>query len=62
VWPSLEDIGARDMLMYASDYPHWDFDDPAHLRLPAEWREQVMDGNARALYGLPARAAVAAGA
>jgi predicted TIM-barrel fold metal-dependent hydrolase len=43
------------MLMFASDYPHWDFDDPVSLRLPPGWREQVMDANARALYGLPAR-------
>jgi predicted TIM-barrel fold metal-dependent hydrolase len=55
LWPSLEDVGARDMLMFASDYPHWDFDDPVVLRLPPEWREQVMDGNARRLYGLPVR-------
>ena len=59
LWPALEDVGARDMLMFASDYPHWDFDDPAFVRLPPEWRERVMDGNARGLYGLPARAAVA---
>jgi uncharacterized protein len=63
LWPALEDIGARDMLMFASDYPHWDFDDPVSVRLPRAWREQVLDGNARALYGLPARKreAVAAG-
>jgi predicted TIM-barrel fold metal-dependent hydrolase len=56
MWPALEDIGARDMLMFASDYPHWDFDDPTFLRLPKEWREPVMDTNARTLYGLPAGA------
>ncbi len=55
LWPALEDIGAQDMLMFASDYPHWDFDDPAFLRIPAAWREQVMDNNARSLYKLPAR-------
>jgi predicted TIM-barrel fold metal-dependent hydrolase len=47
------------MLMFASDYPHWDIDDQTFLRLPDAWREQVMDGNARALYGLPARAQAA---
>jgi len=52
LWPALEGIGARDMLMFASDYPHWDFDDPISLRLPAEWREPVLDGNARELYRL----------
>jgi predicted TIM-barrel fold metal-dependent hydrolase len=56
MWPALADIGAQDMLMFASDYPHWDFDDPTFLRLPKDWREPVMDTNARELYGLPARA------
>jgi predicted TIM-barrel fold metal-dependent hydrolase len=56
LWPALEDVGAREMLLFASDYPHWDFDDPVLVRLPAAWREQVMDANARELYGLPARA------
>ena len=59
LWPALEDIGAEGMLMFASDYPHWDFDDPAYVRIPERWRDAVMDGNARALYGLPpARTAV----
>jgi predicted TIM-barrel fold metal-dependent hydrolase len=47
--------GIEQMLMYASDYPHWDFD-PAKLiatRLPRDWREAVMSENARALYRLP---------
>ena len=48
------------MLMFASDYPHWDFDAPGAVRPPAAWREAVMDGNARTLYGLSAREAVAA--
>jgi predicted TIM-barrel fold metal-dependent hydrolase len=48
--------GIETMLMYASDYPHWDFD-PVELtrnRLPPEWRDAVMSENARALYRLPA--------
>ena len=55
MWPALADIGAQDMLMFASDYPHWDFDEPRVVRPPADWREAVMDGNARSLYGLPVR-------
>ena len=47
--------------MYASDYPHWDFDDPQVVRPPAAWRDAVMDGNARALYGLGLREGSAAG-
>ena len=50
-----------EMLLFATDYPHWDFDTPkiVEARLPEEWREQVMAENARALYRLPKRAAAA---
>jgi predicted TIM-barrel fold metal-dependent hydrolase len=53
LWEMLESVGAPDLLLYSSDYPHWDFDEPGHVlkRLPAEWREQVMFENAAALYG-----------
>ena len=45
--------GRPDLLCFASDYPHWDLDDPAYTlgRLPEAWRENVMHGNAAALYG-----------
>jgi predicted TIM-barrel fold metal-dependent hydrolase len=51
--------GMDRMLMFATDYPHWDFDTPrlVERRLPAEWREAIMSENARALYRLPARVA-----
>jgi predicted TIM-barrel fold metal-dependent hydrolase len=55
LWSVLADVGGENMLVFASDYPHWDFDDPHRISLPNAWREKVMDGNARALYGLPAR-------
>jgi predicted TIM-barrel fold metal-dependent hydrolase len=50
--------GLEDMLMFATDYPHWDFDAPRVVepRIPESWREKVMSENARALYRLPARA------
>jgi predicted TIM-barrel fold metal-dependent hydrolase len=49
----LEAAGAPDTLCFASDYPHWDFDDPNFMlkRLPAAWRDPVLHGNAAALYG-----------
>jgi predicted TIM-barrel fold metal-dependent hydrolase len=49
--------GLEDMLMFATDYPHWDYNRPdlVSQRLPTSWREKVMSENARALYGLPAR-------
>jgi predicted TIM-barrel fold metal-dependent hydrolase len=43
-----------DRFMFASDYPHWDFDDPLVALPPVldeERRARVFAGNARALYG-----------
>jgi predicted TIM-barrel fold metal-dependent hydrolase len=49
----LEAAGAPEILCFASDYPHWDFDDPGFMlrRLPESWREPVMHANAAGLYG-----------
>lgn len=44
-----------DRLLFATDYPHWDFDDPlwsVPVRLSDEQREALFRGNAKALYGL----------
>ena len=44
-----------ERLMFSTDYPHWDFDDPKwvlKVRLPQTTREAIFRGNARALYGL----------
>lgn len=46
-----------DRIMFASDYPHWDTDDPdfsVPSLLTAEEREAILYGNAAQLYGLPA--------
>jgi predicted TIM-barrel fold metal-dependent hydrolase len=45
--------GMDDILCFATDYPHWDTDDPMFIarRLPAEWLPKVFASNARALYG-----------
>ena len=45
-----------DRLMFSTDYPHWDFDDPRYafkIRLSPEERRMVMRDNARSLYRLP---------
>lgn len=50
-----EDVGC-DRIMFSTDYPHWDFDDPrfvlGKLELSDEKRRMIFSGNARALYAL----------
>lgn len=46
-----------DRLIFATDYPHWDYDDPAHalqLRVSDSERAAFFVGNARRLYNVPA--------
>ncbi len=49
-------MDARHTLCFASDYPHWDFDDPQHAfpaSLDPEIRERIFFKNAAELYELP---------
>ncbi len=44
-----------DRIMFSTDYPHWDYDDPEHafkIRLTEAERTAIFRGNACALYGL----------
>lgn len=52
---TLEMFDYGRMLMFSSDFPHWDGDTPdfAARFIPAEKRERVMAETARELYGLP---------
>lgn len=54
----LEHGNLLDRVMFATDYPHWDFDSPK-MALPRvfslEQRANIMAGNACRLYGLPGR-------
>ena len=54
LWEVIEWIG-WDRLLFASDYPHWDFDDPFRVfpaGLARHREEQILAGNARAVYRL----------
>ena len=46
-------IGRDDFLMFATDYPHWDFDAPDRALpsiVPDDLRRRIMVGNAAAFY------------
>ena len=51
---TLEMMSAETMMLFATDYPHWDFDDPQYVmaRLPKHMRQAIAYDNARQLYGL----------
>lgn len=53
----LEALDAPNMLMFSSDYPHWDFDSPNELskylgKLDEEERKQILSKNAVDAFGL----------
>ena len=42
-----------DRIMFSTDYPHWDQDDPRYafkVKLPTDWNRMIFRDNARALY------------
>ena len=44
-----------DRLLFATDYPHWDSDDPRYAfkcRMSEAERRAIFSGNAKAVYGL----------
>lgn len=55
VLEAFEASGFGDKLMYSSDYPHWDFDEPYALptNLTDDQRRRILGENASALYGIP---------
>ena len=52
-------MNAETQLLYASDYPHWDFDVPSRvLELPflsERAKHNILGGNAARLFGLEPR-------
>jgi uncharacterized protein len=63
-WMKVIDLmGSEEMLVFATDYPHFDFDDPQMAiprALPAALREKILWRNAATLYGIEAPATVQA--
>lgn len=47
-------IDAENIILFSSDYPHWDFDPPTQIlkRLKPEAKRKIFYENARALYNL----------
>jgi predicted TIM-barrel fold metal-dependent hydrolase len=50
-------IDGQDLLMFSSDYPHWDFDNPDFVikDFPPDWQERILHTNARRFYNLDQR-------
>jgi predicted TIM-barrel fold metal-dependent hydrolase len=54
-------FGLADRVMFATDYPHWDFDSPAEALpgwLSRDVKRRIFAGNASALYGIETRESV----
>ncbi len=51
---ALNEYGASDFLLFSTDYPHWDADNPMRAlnAMPSAWRDKVAYKNAAALYSL----------
>jgi len=52
----IDDIGGAERLMYASDYPHWDYDRPSAITdrclLDAGEKERILGGTAHEVFGI----------
>jgi predicted TIM-barrel fold metal-dependent hydrolase len=51
----IEHMGSDEMLMFATDYPHWDYDSPDMAfppRFPEALKQKIYLDNARKLYRL----------
>jgi uncharacterized protein len=56
-------MGSDELLMFSTDYPHWDYDDPVRALpsiLPAGLRRKILWENARDFYGFAEPEEVAA--
>lgn len=52
---TLEQIGSDDILLFSTDWPHWQYDSPAEafpLNLPPAQTQKILRDNARSFYRL----------
>lgn len=55
---AIEQLGADDKILFSTDYPHWDFDDPRRAfpsKMPQELKRRIFSENAKELYDLDGR-------
>jgi uncharacterized protein len=50
LWSILEAMDGKNTLLFASDYPHWDYDDVNTLHLPPDWKPNIFGLNALEVY------------
>ena len=53
LYQMFEMIGSDEFLIFSTDYPHWDFDDPRHVfpsTFPKPLRKKILADNARNFY------------
>ena len=52
----IEMIGGADRLLYASDYPHWDYDPPSAITdlsiLSEDEKKRILSGTANEVFGI----------
>jgi hypothetical protein len=55
---TFEAMDGKNVLMFSSDYPHWDFDELSYVssRFPEDWHQRLFYENAAEFYRLPAGA------
>ena len=50
LWATLEAMDGKNTLMFASDYPHWDYDAVNKINIPDDWKENIYGNNALEVY------------